>query len=829
MRRKLFRILLFFFVIVSTSSVVKAQDASLHLRPAAKLISEHKKQFGDQLSAVPIFIHSSIRDDEAGMVLNKFTSLTLDSMQLSSFMNVAAGGIEMDLPYENSTITVELVKVNLLTADFKVLTDKSNGSGVPYKPGLFYRGIVKGDDNSLVSFSFFDHEVAGIISRGNENIVVGKMHNGISHTNHYIIYSDRDFISPHTTSCSTIDDPVYASTLLQNIATASTLRTTNCVRLYYEIDNNIFQNCGSNIADATNWVLAIQNNIASLYANDDITVALSEIFIWTFADPYTAGDAVAQLNNFKTFRASFNGDVGQLLSIEPGSLGGIASVVNAFCSDDDKYCYSDVDYTYSSVPTYSWTVNVIAHEFGHLMGSYHTHNCLWPGGAIDDCGPIAGYPNEGGTCPLGPDPINGGTIMSYCHLTSFGINFNNGFGPLPASAIQGAVDEASCLSPSCVPNPASYCNSSGKTSGEWIQSVQVNEFINNSGQGPGYSDFTNQTIDLTPGSVVTITLSPGYPGTHYKEYFSVWIDYNKDLNFYGATENVYQSAASNVPTTSTFVVPIGLTGTTRMRISMKFDTLASSCESFKYGEVEDYTISFSPPVSYCASYGMNASKEWIDYVDLGTINRSSGSDGGYFDGTGSSTSMTLNSSNTLTYSAGFESKRFNEYWKVWIDYNGNGDFEASEKVVDKTSNKKGNISKTFSIPATASIGKTRMRISMKRHDVQTCCEIFTHGEVEDYSVLIIPQDLAPPESNFQFSAIVYPNPASDQITVSFSEFLTNGHADIFDLAGRKLKTAVIPESAASISFPVADLPPGIYLLSIMAADNRMSVQKWIKQ
>jgi hypothetical protein len=36
--------------------------------------------------------------------------------------------------------------------------------------------------------------------------------------------------------------------------------------------------------------------------------------------------------------------------------------------------------------------------------------------------------------------------MSYCHLTNYGINFNNGFGPLPGNKIRQKVSQANCLS-----------------------------------------------------------------------------------------------------------------------------------------------------------------------------------------------------------------------------------------------------------------------------------------------------------------------------------------------------------------------------------------------
>ena len=90
---------------------------------------------------------------------------------------------------------------------------------------------------------------------------------------------------------------------------------------------------------------------------------------------------------------------------------------------------------------------VVTHEQGHLMGSRHTHACVWNGNntAIDNCGPSQGYGYEG-SCSGAPTPTNGGTIMSYCHLVGgVGINFNNGFGSQPAAVIINKYNAASCL------------------------------------------------------------------------------------------------------------------------------------------------------------------------------------------------------------------------------------------------------------------------------------------------------------------------------------------------------------------------------------------------
>lgn len=796
----------------------------------ASLVNQYKSVY-PALTPKSFFSASAVSSKDAEAILNDFTSIHLDRSALETCLKEAPGAMELLLPYKHTILTIELVKTNLFTEDFKVVTDASGGQPVNYKPGIYYRGVVKGEPSTVAAFSFFENEIVGMIAGENGNIVLGKELNGDMETNEYIIYSDRDSKVPLLNACSTYDDPAYASQLAQLLQNAGSIRTSNCVRMYYEADFTIYQNNGLSLSSTINWITAVHNDVATLYTNDNIKTAVSEIFIWTQADPFTAASAVTQLNTFKSYRASFNGDIGQLLTIEPGTLGGIASAVNGLCSSENKYAYSDVEFSFSTVPAYSWTVNVVAHEFGHLLGAYHTHSCLWPGGPIDNCGPLAGYPNEGGTCLPGPSPVDGGTIMSYCQLTAFGINFNKGFGPLPGDAIRSAVDASSCLGSSCVPNPPSYCLSKGQsTSSEWIQSVKLTTLNFVSGAGTGYSDFTNHVADLQPGSNVSITLTPGYAGTNYDEIFTVWIDYNKDFDFYDLNEKVFQSQPVSGPVTGSFSIPSGLAGNTRMRVSMKFDTASSTCESFKYGEVEDYTVSFAPLVTYCGSAGKLTDKEWIDYVKCGAIERTSGADSGYFNGTSLASALLLNSENSLTFSAGFSGARFNESWKVWIDFNGNGIFENNETIINKQSNKKGLITKNFTVPSTASTGKTRMRVSMKRGDDQSPCDTFLHGEVEDYSIQIIPLDIgesllaATPPLKVQ----LYPNPAQAVVRAHFNVPVAAGHARLINLTGQVVDDISFQDETIDLDLDVGLLAPGIYLLQVVIPGRNPETIKWIK-
>jgi chitodextrinase len=140
-----------------------------------------------------------------------------------------------------------------------------------------------------------------------------------------------------------------------------------------------------------------------------------------------------------------------------------------------------------------------------------------------------------------------------------------------------------------------YCSSqSSNVNDEYISRVQLNTIDNSSG-AQFYSDFTNISTSLTKGSAYTITITPTWTGTIYNEGYSVWIDYNHDGDFTDAGEQVWSKTASKTtPVSGSFTIPAGATvSSTRMRVSMEYNTIPTSCKSFTYGEVEDYTINIT--------------------------------------------------------------------------------------------------------------------------------------------------------------------------------------------------------------------------------------------
>ncbi len=140
--------------------------------------------------------------------------------------------------------------------------------------------------------------------------------------------------------------------------------------------------------------------------------------------------------------------------------------------------------------------------------------------------------------------------------------------------------------------------------------------------------------------------------------------------------------------------------------------------------------------AYCQSSGNNSGNfVFITNVNVKEINNSSG-DNQYVDYTASSIANALvNEEVEITISITGE---LQETYAVRIDYNQDGDFvDSGEQVLSIGPASTSSITGRFTIPATASLGTTRMRISMKS-DITFAgpCENFAWGEVEDYTINI---------------------------------------------------------------------------------------------
>ena len=140
--------------------------------------------------------------------------------------------------------------------------------------------------------------------------------------------------------------------------------------------------------------------------------------------------------------------------------------------------------------------------------------------------------------------------------------------------------------------------------------------------------------------------------------------------------------------------------------------------------------------AYCAAAGSNTQFEWISNVKFNTINNSSTGGGGYSNFTSISTVVNKGTAYTLTLTPSFASTTYPEYFRVYVDYNGDLDFADVGELVYTSPATSTAVTASITIPTTAITGNVRMRVMMKDGAITGPCESFTYGEVEDYTLSI---------------------------------------------------------------------------------------------
>ena len=421
-------VLFYLLVMLFLPQIAQAQDA---LKPVASWLESYR-DFAD-FRPVALFQRAIERSDLQDAV-DDASLLSIDQGSVAALLQVAPQALLFSIPtVDGEQLDLELAQVEILAPNFYVSTNTQNN--VPYQAAVHYRGIVRGNPNSVASLSVTSSGVMGMVADEQGTFELGQMEDG---SGNYIYYKTQNLkaLSPNT--CFSDDESLVGDDGSEPV---SSDRGVGCktVQIYFECDYKLYTDKGSSTTNVSNYVTSLFNQVATLYANENVGVVISQIYVWTSSDPYVGyNNTSAVLNAFRQTRGtSFNGNLAHLVSTR--SLGGGIAYVDVICVKQYAFGVSAINNTFQNVPTYSWSVEVLTHELGHNLGAWHTQSCNWPTGALDNC------VSPEGSCAPGPNPVNGGTIMSYCHLTGAGINFNNGFGASPGARIRDKVLNASCV------------------------------------------------------------------------------------------------------------------------------------------------------------------------------------------------------------------------------------------------------------------------------------------------------------------------------------------------------------------------------------------------
>lgn len=448
-------------LILNTQNEIKSQYASKNQLP--NKVAQHVAKYStfNEVAALefkekPTLQHNKKADMEGAVYFTK------KQTEITRIMKTAPASLSFSIPVSaNRAIELQLVKNDFMANGFKVKTSEGENLELNTK-AVFYKGIVKGDPQSIAAISFFNGNVSGIISDKDGNYNLGLMKND---DKTMVLFNEKSLNEDWNGDCgsSSLKSPISTNSFKKEgiaLKNEGACDTNDCVGVYCEVDSDFYNNRGSKDA-VIEYVTNVFNNASIVFENEGMKICLTHIFIWTSGDNYN-GDRGTRLNQFSDVVKDYDfpGTIGVLLYYVPGGDGlanwsdfnGATVLCTDHTANDSGAGGNGAGYgplgvigfggVSANYPQPSRDVQTFTHELGHIFGSPHTQHCSWTvngisNQAIDGC--VASESNYINgveiTCANGPQTsIPNASLMSYC--SPDGIPLSNGFGELPGNLMR---------------------------------------------------------------------------------------------------------------------------------------------------------------------------------------------------------------------------------------------------------------------------------------------------------------------------------------------------------------------------------------------------------
>jgi len=248
-------------------------------------------------------------------------------------------------------------------------------------------------------------------------------------------------------------------------------------------------------------------------------------------------------------------------------------------------------------------------------------------------------------------------------------------------------------------------------------------------------------------------------------------------------------------------------------------------------------------ISDCESSSEQPWQEWISNVQFGNIDNTSGKchngSCGYSDFSNITTTVEKGATYELSASTSFSYFHHEISIAAYIDFNQDGFFDtnAERVLLDNFANGLDGGPAQIAvdqvvIPQTAELGTTKMRIIMQTgQTVPDPCTDFVYGEVEDYSISIVQNSpllsLRRPIPEVE----VFPNPVMDKLFIQLDLVeKTNVELKLTNQFGQILQSQLIEDvNNEIVSMDVAQIPTGVYFLTIDEGTGKPKTTKIVKQ
>lgn len=429
-----------------------------------------------QLSSKNELKKTTATEEKTHSIVLSNGNLTADNSELAALNADCANLVTVQRPRKIlMTVSLGYKEVQLMLEKYELFArdaklQLSSGEKQPIINIVTYRGTVLNEASSTVSLCANDDVFALYISTTNEQ---WEIHKQPASSRLILTKAEARALN----ECHTDDESVMEGQHSQRNAYA------DCLEMYVECDYQSFLSNGSSTTTTQTWLTNIFNNVATLYNNYKVPIIISQVYIWNTADVYASATTVTEMRTAfvnRLISTGLSGKVAYLLSTKD-IQGGISYGIGGFCNPITTYpgpaaLSAGLSTSVVNYPNYSYNIQNVAHELGHVLGLRHTHACVWNGNnsQIDDCGNvIANNGNktaEGNNCFTPSSPIlpgANGTIMSFCNnLSGQAINFATGFGPVAGKQLFLNFVNASCYT-------GTSCATAGPVNDECVDAIPL--------------------------------------------------------------------------------------------------------------------------------------------------------------------------------------------------------------------------------------------------------------------------------------------------------------------------------------------------------------------
>ena len=256
---------------------------------------------------------------------------------------------------------------------------------------------------------------------------------------------------------------------------------------------------------------------------------------------------------------------------------------------------------------------------------------------------------------------------------------------------------------------------------------------------------------------------------------------------------------------------------------------------------EDWLTPFSPlftfktkgcgacnELEYCAVKAEDATEEWIVSVQLGAWLHVSGPGGNGYQNFSADQPVLpeFMAGHTIPViiTPGFSGAISKEYFRLFVDYNQDGDFEDSDELAfDPGFALEGVAEGWVNLPAQFTPGITRIRVMMKfttaNDPPPSSCTNFSFGQVEDYCAALFLDSAitAVPQQETAWALRTFPQPAGNWAMLELQKGFLNTDIElaVLDMAGRKVLSRVVQApTQGKVYLDTSVWPSGLYAVQL---------------